>query len=285
MNINLKKRSGAQTTQIIGNSGVPRISYLSLEKYPWLFNGFSTRIGGVSTGIYESMNLTFTTGDDPENVVQNYRLFGNAFGISAEQMVFADQKHTTNVMAVDASNTGEGILKERSFSEIDGIMTNVPGVCLVTSYADCVPLYFVDPVHKAIALSHSGWRGTIGNICQNTVDEMKRLYGSDPAEIITCIGPSICADCYEVGSDVADVFIESYGPDSGVVLPHNAGVPGKYQLDLTAANFLNMQKAGIPDENISVPDLCTCCNGEFLHSHRASHGKRGGLCAFMMIRP
>ena len=272
MEINLKKRPGAETTVIREDNGVPRISYLSLEKYPWLFNGFSTRIGGVSTGYYGSMNLAFTVGDDRENVLENYRLFGDSVGISREQMVFSDQQHTTNVMEVTKEHLGEGILRPRSFKDIDGIMTNEP-----------VPLYFVDPVHKAIALSHSGWRGTIGNICQKTVDEMKRLYNSSPSELITCIGPSICADCYEVGSDVADVFLESYGPDSGVVLPRNAGVPGKYRLDLTAANFLNMQKAGIPGENISVPDLCTCCNGEFLHSHRASHGKRGGLCAFMMI--
>ena len=284
MKINLKKRPCAETTRIIDNGGIPYISYLSLEKFPWLINAFSTRIGGVSTGIYASMNLAFTVGDERENVLENYRLFGDSIGISRDKMVFSDQQHTTNVMEVTKAHLGEGILKPRSFKDIDGIMTNVPGVCLVTSYADCVPLYFIDPVHKAIALSHSGWRGTIGNICQNTVNEMNRLYGSDPSGMIACIGPSICADCYEVGSDVADVFTESYGPDSGVVLPHNGGVPGKYQLDLTRANFLNMQKAGIPAENISVPDLCTCCNGEFLHSHRASHGKRGGLCAFMMIK-
>ncbi len=284
MSIEFKKRPGAETTCIIEKNNVPRISYLSLEKYPWLFNGFSTRKGGVSTGIYESMNLTFTTGDDPENVRENYRIFGEAFGIKREQMVFADQKHTVNVMAVGAENGGEGILRKRSFSDIDGIMTNEPGVCLVTSYADCVPLYFVDPVNKAIALSHSGWRGTIGDICSNTLKEMAKLYGTRPEDVTACIGPSICADCYEVGSDVADVFLEAYGPDSGVVLPHNGGIPGKYQLDLTKACFLNMKNAGIREENISLPDICTCCNGDILHSHRASKGKRGGLCAFLMIR-
>ena len=279
-----KKRNATQTTQILEDAGVPRISYLSLEKYPWLVNAFSTRMGGISTGIYESMNLTFTTGDDPGNVKENFRIFGDSLGISREQMVFADQKHTVNVMQVSSANGGEGIIRERSFSAMDGIMTDEPGVCLVTSYADCVPLYFVDPVHRAIALSHSGWRGTIGNICKNTVEMMHEKYGSDPSEMIACIGPSICADCYEVGNDVADVFIDAYEPDSGVVLPHNGNVPGKFQLDLTKANFINMKKAGIPDGNISVPDLCTCCNSKYLHSHRGSNGKRGGLCAFLMIR-
>ena len=281
----MKKRKGPETTRIITEKNVPRISYLSLEQYPWLINAFSTREGGVSCGMYSSMNLTFTRGDDPEKVSENYRLFGESIGVNREQMVFSDQQHTTNVMEVNSAHGGMGIIRERNFSDIDGIMTNEPGVCLVTSYADCVPLYFVDPVNRAIALSHSGWRGTIGNICQKTVDEMNRLYGSKPEDIIACIGPSICADCYEVGSDVADVFIETYGDDADtVVLPHNENIPGKYQLDLTRANVINMEKAGILPEHISVPDLCTCCNKDVLHSHRGSRGQRGGLCAFLMIR-
>lgn len=281
----LKKRNCAETTRLVTEKGVPRISYTVLEKYPWLINAFSTREGGVSTGMYSSMNLTFTRGDDPDKVRENFRLFGESIGVSIDRMVYSDQQHTTNVMEVTSKHHGMGILRDRDFSDIDGIMTNEPGVCLVTSYADCVPLYFVDPVNKAIAASHSGWRGTVGNICQNTVNEMNRLYGSKPEEIIACIGPSICADCYEVGSDVADVFIETYGEDSDtVVLTHKENIPGKYQLDLTRANVINMEKAGIRPEHISVPDLCTCCNSDVLHSHRGSRGKRGGLCAFLMIK-
>ncbi len=281
----LKKRKCAETTRVVTEKGIPRISYISLEKYPWLINAFSTREGGVSTGMYESMNLTFTRGDDPDKVRENFRLFGESIGVSIEQMVYSDQQHTTNVMEVTSKHHGMGILRDRDFSDIDGIMTDEPGVCLVTSYADCVPLYFVDPVNRAIAASHSGWRGTVGNICRKTVDEMNRLYGSKPEDIIACIGPSICADCYEVGSDVADVFIEKYGEDAGtVVLPHKENIPGKYQLDLTRANVINMERAGIRPEHLSVPDLCTCCNKDELHSHRGSHGQRGGLCAFLMIK-
>ncbi len=283
--IGLKKRSGLETTRLVTEKDIPRISYISLEQYPWLINAFSTREGGVSTGMYSSMNLTFTRGDDPDKVRENFRLFGESIGVDIEQMVYSDQQHTTNVMEVTSKHHGMGILRDRDFSDVDGIMTNEPGVCLVTSYADCVPLYFVDPVNRAIAASHSGWRGTVGNICQNTVNEMHRLYGSKTEDIIACIGPSICADCYEVGSDVADVFIESYGEDADtVVLPHNKNIPGKYQLDLTRANVINMEKAGILPEHISVPDLCTCCNSDVLHSHRGSRGQRGGLCAFLMIR-
>lgn len=280
-----KKRGGINTTRLREDNGIPRISYASLERYPWLVNAFSTRLGGVSTGIFESMNLSFTRGDEPENVLRNFELFGEALGIRTSQMVYAHQTHTVNVMEVGRTHGGMGISRERDFTDVDGIMTDVPGVCLVTSYADCVPLYFVDPVHRAIALSHSGWRGTLGNICRKTVDEMNRLYGTEPGDLITCIGPSVCADCYEVGGDVADRFTAAYGEDSDrVVLPHNSGASGKYQLDLAVANRINMERSGILPGHISMPDLCTCCNDRFLFSHRASGGKRGGLCAFLMIK-
>jgi len=284
-NMGFKKRNNINTTCIREDNGIPRISYISLEGFPWLVNAFSTRMGGVSSGIYESMNLSFTRGDEKERVERNFELFGEALGIKTSQMVYAHQTHTVNVMEVRESKKGMGVIRERDFSDIDGIMTDIPGICLVTSYADCVPLYFVDPVHRAIALSHSGWRGTAGNICQRTVDEMGRLYGTAPEDITACIGPSICADCYEVGSDVADRFRQIYGKDSDrIVLPHRSGASGKYQLDLAMANAINMEMAGIPSEKISTPDLCTCCNDRLLFSHRASKGKRGGLCAFMMIK-
>ena len=280
-----KKRGGINTTRLREDNGIPRISYASLERYPWLVNAFSTRLGGVSTGIFESMNLSFTRGDEPENVLRNFELFGEALGIRTSQMVYAHQTHTVNVMEVGRTHGGMGISRERDFTDVDGIMTDVPGVCLVTSYADCVPLYFVDPVHRAIALSHSGWRGTLGNICRKTVDEMNRLYGTEPGDLIACIGPSVCADCYEVGGDVADRFTAAYGEASDrVVLPHNSGASGKYQLDLAVANRINMERSGILPGHISMPDLCTCCNDRFLFSHRASGGKRGGLCAFLMIK-
>lgn len=284
MKIDLKKRRGIETTRVIEERGIPYISYRSLEAFPWLLNAFSTRIGGISTGDYASMNLSFTVGDDKERVRKNFSVFGDAIHVQPSRMVYSHQTHTVNVMEVTDEHLGMGILRERSFSDIDGIMTNVSNVCLVTGYADCVPLYFVDPVHRAIALSHSGWRGTIGDICKETVVAMKKRYQSRPEELIACIGPSICADCYEVGADVADRFLLSYGADSGVVLPAGSGEKGKYQLDLTQANLINMERTGIKREHISCPDLCTSCNRDVLHSHRASGGKRGGLCAFLMIK-
>lgn len=127
-------------------------------------HGFSTRLGGVSKGYYSSMNLSFERGDDPEAVRENFRRMGAAIGVSCEDMVLSKQTHTTNVRIVTEEDRGKGILKERDYTDVDGLITDRPGICLVTSYADCVPLYFVDPVRKVIGLSHSGWRGTVGKL-------------------------------------------------------------------------------------------------------------------------
>ncbi len=285
MDIRIKRRDGVRTTELHEKDGVVWLSYRALDKIPWLVNAFSTRIGGVSEGYYAQMNLAHTVGDDPERVLENHRIIGNAIGIRAEDMVLAWQTHTVNVMRVDDSYRGMGIVRERPYRDIDGIMTDTPGLCLLTSYADCVPIYFVDPVNRAIALSHSGWRGTVGNIARNTVEEMHRQFGSEPSELVACIGPSIEGTCYEVGEDVATPFKEAYSEEeSAQILTPEEGKEGKFFLDLTQANVYNLINSGIKEENIHRPDLCTACNSSWLHSHRASGGKRGGMCAFLAIK-
>lgn len=279
----VKRIPGLHTTYIADDDNVPVIRYERLDEIPWIKNGFSTRIGGVSRDFYESMNLSFTVGDDSTAVLENFKRFGEAMGIPVENMVYSHQTHTTNVMRVEDYHKGMGILRDRDFHDIDGLVTNEPGLCLVTSYADCVPLYFVDVKNRAIGLSHSGWRGTVGNICKNTLALMREEFGTTPADVTACIGSSICKDCYEVSSDVAERFMECYHMTQHDIL--TAKENGKYLLDLHKANYYNMINCGIKEENISMPDLCTCCNSTWLHSHRASGGKRGGLCAFLEIVP
>ncbi len=285
MEIKIRKRPGAESTEIHEKDGVAWITYKALDAIPWLGNAFSTRAGGVSTGIYAEMNLAHTVGDEPERVLENHRIIGKAIGVRPEDMVLAWQTHTVNVMSVDDTCRGMGIVRDRPYRDVDGIMTDTPGLCLLTSYADCVPLYFVDPAHRAIALSHSGWRGTVGNIARNTIEAMKKNYGSDPAQLIVCIGPSICAGCYEVGEDVAEMFRSPYTEEElARILRPEPGREGKYLLDLTEANVRNFINSGVAKTNIHRPDLCTCCNSSWLHSHRGSGGKRGGMCAFLYIK-
>ena len=173
------------------------------------------------------------------------------------------------------------MIRPLDYQDVDGLITIEPGIALACFYADCVPLYFVDPVNHAIGLAHSGWRGTVGRMGAHMVQAMQEAFGSRPEALITAIGPSICRSCYEVSEDVADAFMWEF-PDSEVVF--SGREPGKYQLDLWLANKMVLQQAGVTENHIHVTDICTCHNPEYLFSHRASHGKRGNLAAFLMIK-
>lgn len=276
-----KEQSGDM--KIRNNRGVTYLSYPRLEQEASILHGFSTRLGGVSEGYLGSMNLSFSRGDDPEKVLENYRRISEAIGFPVESIVTSDQTHTTNVRCVGKADRGTGVLTPRTFHDIDGLITNEPGVTLATFYADCVPLYFYDPVHKAIGLSHSGWRGTVGNIAKVTVEAMEENYQTVPADLIVAIGPSICQECYEVSEDVIEKFRQAY-PEKMYPSLFYEKADGKYQLNLWEACHQNFLTSGVRAENILFPGLCTCCNPEFLYSHRASHGKRGNLAAFLGLK-
>ena len=246
--------------------GVPFLVYPILERTGLVRHGFSTRLGGVSRGDCASMNTSFHRGDDPQAVEENRR-----------NMVYAQQTHTTHVAVVTERDRG------RILNETDGMITDVPGVCLVTFYADCVPLYFVDPVRRVIGLSHSGWRGTVNKMANVTVEKMKREFHSDPADIIAAIGPSICRDCYEVGEDVISQFREHY-PRKYWDQIFFQKKDGKYQLDLWKANEYNLMDSGIRPEHMAITNVCTCCNPAILFSHRFTGGKRGNLSAFLALK-
>lgn len=260
---------------------LPYLSFSSYEALPYIRHMFTTREGGVSKDIYESLNLSFTRGDDETAVLENYRRVAQALGTSIDHIVTSDQTHTTNVRPVGKEDLGKGITRPRDYKDVDGMITDQPGVLLATFYADCVPLYFVDPVHKSIGLSHSGWRGTVGRMGQATVEAMERSFGSQPKDLLCAIGPSICQDCYEVSRDVAEAFIFAFPTHEKEIL--QAGALGKYQLDLWKANEIVLTEAGVLKEHIDLAGLCTCCNSSILFSHRASKGKRGNLGAFLML--
>ena len=265
------------------DTGVEWLTYPAFDAYGEIVHGFSTRKGGVSAGSLGEMNLSFSRGDDPKNVKENYRRMAEALGIRPEQIVCSDQTHTNNVRIADSSHCGEGVTRPKTWTDVDGLVTDERGVALCTSFADCVPLYFYDPVHHAIGLSHSGWRGTVGQIGAVTLETMHREYHTDPADVLAAIGPSICQDCYEVSEDVILEFQKAYPKEEWSSL-YYAKQNGKYQLNLWEACRYTLLQAGILPEHLSMPNLCTCCNPEYLHSHRASHGKRGNLNAFLMLK-
>ncbi|MBP3677090.1 MAG: peptidoglycan editing factor PgeF [Agathobacter sp.] len=266
-----------------GNPQVlPLLHYPLLNELDIVEHCFTTRLGGVSGGVCASLNLSFSRGDDPKAVMENYRRVAETFSKMVDDFVCTDQTHTTNVLRVGKAEKGYGVTREKPYTDVDGLITNEPGVILSTFYADCVPLYFVDPVNKAIGLSHSGWRGTVGRMGQKTLEAMRDAFGTKPEDVYAAIGPSICQECYEISEDVAMHFYEEFQGRGDEILINKGN--GKYQLDLWKTNEIVLLEAGILPEHLAVTNICTCCNSEVLFSHRASHGKRGNLAAFLMLK-
>ncbi len=269
-----------------GKIDFPYLSFPLLEQTGMVDNLFTTRLGGASEGIYATTNLSFSMQDNPEAVKENYRRIAQALATEVDYMVASHQTHTTNVRLVTEKDLGKGIVKERDYQDVDGLITDIPGVCLVTFCADCVPLYFVDPAHRAIGLSHSGWRGTVKRMGEKTLTAMKEAFGTRPEEVLCAIGPSICQDCYEVSEDVAEEFSTEFaGHEDAILKRGRASEEGqKWQLDLWEANRVVLTEAGVLPEHLEITDLCTCCNSTYLFSHRATQGKRGNLGAFLKLR-
>ena len=295
-----RKTGGMQTPEMIvhqlKNGGeLPLFHYPLLDETGIVRHCFTTRYGGVSEGMFSKLNLSFTRGDVKESVEENYRRIAEAMGVPYEKIVCSDQTHTTNVRVVTQADAGTGIIRPKDYTDVDGLITNVPEITLATFYADCVPLYFVDPVHHAIGLSHSGWRGTVARMGKCTLEAMRREYGTKAADVYCAIGPSICQDCYEVSEDVADAFKEEFGAEisqddstscyswNGKSILTNKG-NGKYQLDLWGANRLVLLDAGILPEHLAVTNVCTKCNPDLLYSHRVMGDKRGNLAAFLSLK-
>lgn len=256
------------------------LTFPLLERTGIIGHLFSTRIGGVSRGECATMNFSVERDENRENVLENYRRIAKVLDCQVADMVASHQTHTTNIRRMTWADKGKGILRTRDYADVDGMVTDEPGLVLNTFYADCVPLYFVDPIHHAIGLAHSGWRGTVGRMGERMVETMEAQFGSRPEELYAAIGPSICRDCYEVSEDVAVQFIRMLGDQ--VATPGKE--PGKHQLDLWLANELILRQAGLLPSHIAVTDICTCHNSQYLFSHRASGGRRGSLAAFLMLK-
>lgn len=272
-------------TQEEGGQELEYLTFPAFEESGLVEHLITTRLGGVSTGELATMNLSFTRGDREENVLENYRRIGRVLGCGSEDMVTSHQTHTVNIRHVTAADRGKGIVTPRDYENIDGLMTDEKGIALVTFYADCVPLLFLDPVHQAIGLAHSGWRGTVGRMGRCMTEAMEEAFGSKPSEMMAAVGPSICQECYEVGEEVAEQFWQVFGGREhcgGIVTPGKT--EGKYQLDLWLANRLILEEAGIPRTRIWVTDICTCHNSNYLFSHRGSNGRRGNLGVFLMLK-
>lgn len=274
------------------NENIPRecqcndvtvLKFPLLEGLPDVEHIFTTKEGGVSKGDYATMNVSFTRGDDREAVLENYRRIAGIFDVGLEDIVCSHQTHTTNVRRVTKEDGGKGVVFDRDYEDVDGLITNEKNLVLCTMYADCVPLYFVDVKNRAIGLSHSGWKGTAGQMGKRTLERMAEEFGTKPEDVYAAIGPSICMDCYEVSSDVIEAFSLIFTEQEMSQICYQKE-NGKYQLDLWKANEIILINAGVLKEHIEVTRLCTHCNSDRMFSHRKVGDKRGNLGAFLCLK-
>ena len=264
---------------------LPMVESPLFQRETGLQHGFSTRKGGVSKEHLTSLNLSFSVEDAKENVLENFRRIGERFGKTPEDFVLSKQSHETKVLKVGTKDRGKGITKERDYEGIDALITDEKGLILSCFSADCVPILFYDPIHKAVGACHSGWRGTKGKILQNVVEEMRKHFSSNPGDILIAIGPSISKEQYIVSEDLGLSFLEDY-PDLGedAASPIQRISKDKFQLDLWDLNRRIALDSGIREEHISISGYCTMENPELFFSHRYSQGKRGLQGAFICLQ-
>lgn len=241
-------------------------------------HGFSTRMGGVSTGEFASLNLGVRRGDDRACVLKNYEIFGAAVGFDPKKLTAAVQVHRDDVKLVTAADWGKGLYEHTDY-EADGLITNVPGTALMVYSADCGTLLFEDKRTGAVGACHAGWRGTALGIAKKTVLEMQKHFGTNPEDLTVALGPCIGACCFETDSDVPEAMKNALGADAETAITPKGD---KYYVNLKAINRLWLLRTGVLAENIDVCPLCTACDPETFWSHRRHGDSRGSLAAVIV---
>lgn len=247
---------------------------------PGLAHAFTTRAGGVSRGIWSSLNLGMHRGDDYGSVLENYRIICSAIGVDEKRTVFSKQVHRDDVKIVAEADAGYGLFRETDY-EADALVTDVPGMTLVVFSADCIPVLLFDPVRRCIGAAHAGWRGTALGTAVRAAEKMCLLYGSRPKDIIAAIGPGVGKCCYETDGDVPEALIKAHGADAEPFIEKRED--GKWHVDLKGVNAQILCSFGLTD--ISVCDRCTRCENDLFWSHRVAGTARGSQAAMICLKP
>ena len=255
------------------------LQFPNLSTLGFLKHCITSRKGGFSKAPYDGLNMGLYTEDSRESVNLNYRKLSDDFGYDISKAVFANQVHGDKIAVIDESFRGQDFWMGKRAIEADGLVTNLPKRPLIIFFADCAGIFIADPVHNAIGLAHSGWKGTAKEIGRKTIETMASAYGTKASDCIVGIGPSIGPSCFEVDKDVADVFLKLYG-NKVVSLSES---PGRFKVNLWEANRLGLISAGVSRENIEMAELCTYCRSDLFYSHRGDKGKTGRAVGVMEI--
>lgn len=262
------------------NQGIPYLASEAIDQAGGVAHGFSTRMGGVSEGMWASLNLGISRGDDPDHVRENYHRFMAAIGAQEGKLVKSNQVHKDTVRVVTSADWRKDICEKAGF-EADGLMTATPGVALMISVADCIPVLFYDPVRRVVAAAHAGWRGTAEGIVTRTVERMEEVYGCNPHDILVAIGPGICPQCFETHEDVPNAMMATMGTP---VLHHiQIKDNGKFSVDLKGINAMRLEQAGVNPSNVAISQECTSCRTDKYWSHRKVGNNRGSMAAVIQL--
>ena len=238
-------------------------------------HGFTTRLGGVSTGYLSSLNIGAHRGDLPKNVEKNYQILADALGFDLKATVLTHQIHTDIVRAVTKADANG--LDNRDYPECDALITNDPGTALVIFTADCTPVLLHDPITGAVGAAHAGWRGTAAKIAGKTVEKMVAAFGCRPEDIRAAIGPNIGPCCFETDSDVPEAILSAYGAAAKNWIQQKEN---KYYVNLKAINALALQEVGVT--HIEISEHCTACECNRFWSHRITGDRRGSQGAVIV---
>ena len=267
--------------EVVHKKGLKYLVFNHLQSSNLVTHGFTTRIGGVSTGCYHSLNTSFHVGDQDARVQQNRVQACRALGIDPYLLVAGRQVHGDRIWLVEEKDLGRGALSHGdALPDIDALITGRPGVPLSSYYADCVPIFILDPVQRVIALAHAGWQGTALKIARKVIEKMSQHFATNPRCCLAGIGPSIGPCCYEVDEPVIGRFRDNF-PGGGLAEP---AAPGKWRLNLWEANRLTLLEAGLQPDHICTARLCTSCRRDLFFSYRAEEGRTGRMASFMMLK-
>ena len=258
------------------------LSYSNFDVAKNLTNVVSTRLGGLSEGPYNTLNLSFHVGDDPDTVLQNRAMLSQVLGIEPETLTIAEQVHQAEVAVVKSPDRGKGaVTEDHAIKGVDAMVTNAANTPLMMMIADCAAVSIYDPANAAVGLAHAGWRGTLGRIVERTIATMTETFGSDPHDLIAGISPSIGKAHYEVGEDVFTEFKKEFGSEAAEYIQED--MDGTCYLDLWGFNEAQLRRAGVPLGQIQVAGQCTACHGDRFYSHRHEGGDTGRFGALIML--
>lgn len=257
-------------------ASLPLWQFDTLSRLPGLVHFVSGRGGGVSSGEVGTFNLSYRVTDPMENVRENRRRLAQALGITEDKLFFPAQTHSNHVVKVQPGTTQDEI------KDMDALITNSKGLCISVMSADCVPILLYDPIKKAVGAVHAGWRGTVSKILTLTVQAMQQQYGTQPADLVAAIGPSICPEVYEVGEEVITAVEQAFGTKDSLVTRQNG--PGKGNFNLWEANQIQLLALGVKPENIEVAAICTYQHSDEFFSARRSGNRAGRFSAGILLR-